>query len=726
VAALSGAAAVTASSSGSWLVETPQLDPVNVFDGNPETAWTEANPTSAVGQWVQIRFDRRLVLPGSMMVTLLNDLSSRPVASRLTVSTDAGSITSNVSRTSVAQPLRIPAGATRTLRITIAAARGGVPGGPGAGISGLDIPGVKVTRYLRPAQDPAGSQAPSTVFSFNQTVPSPASLANVAAYPPLARTFESSASGKFTFGATAIAAPGPALDAILASLTPVRRKMIAVTASSTYGSLPSLAPANLFRRHNPGAWIAGGRDASLTLSWRGMRTIRRMVIQPLPGLAAAPESIKITSPHGVRDATVGLGGQTAIVPPLRTNQMTISFPVVQYATSAQPISGQPARLPVGLSSLSIPALSGLRPATPARHASFALPCGSGPSVRLDGRMLRTRVFGSVGSLISFGPVRVRLCRPSTGVWLATGPHRLLAASPKAFTLTGMSLVNAGASGLPGRRQAQDLGSATPGQAATSLGRKVKVLTWGQEYRQVRVGRGAASYLELHQNENAGWTATMHGKTLRPVRLDGWQQGFVMPAGQGGVVTLTFKPVKFYHVWIILSAAGALGLLLTAIAGRRRERARELRGRVREQMDQAVPAAAPTLTWASSPWVVPAPASAPQRVKLAPWLALLGLTVLIAIVGGPVALAVPVVAYLAYRWPSWFGALAAAGMIAAGVLTALATHPSLPGTGAFGAPAQACALVALTCALMPVLPDTLPDALRDVLPDVVSRSWAVRR
>jgi len=235
-----------------------------------------------------------------------------------------------------------------------------------------------------------------------------------------------------------------------------------------------------------------------------------------------------------------------------------------------------------------------------------------------------------------------------------------------------------------------------------------------------VGPGAASYLELHQNENVGWTATMHGKTLRPVRLDGWQQGFVMPAGQGGVVTLTFKPVKFYHVWIILSAAGALGLLLTAIAGRRREKARELRGRVREQMDQALPAAAPTLTWASSPWVVPAPA--PQRGRLVPWLALLGLTVLIAIVGGPVALAVPVVAYLAFRWPSWFGVVAAAGMIAAGILTALAVHPALPGTGAFGAPAQACALVALTCALMPMLPDTLPNRL----PDVLSRWRAVRR
>jgi arabinofuranan 3-O-arabinosyltransferase len=705
VAVLSGAAAVTASSSGSWLGETPQIDPVNVFDDNQDTNWTEANPTSAVGQWVQITFGRRLVLPPSVMIALLDDMPSRPVASRLTVRTDAGSVTSRVMRTGAEQPLRVPAGPTRMLRIVIAAARGGVPGGPGAGISGVSIPGVTVTRYLRPAQDPAGRPAPSTAYSFDQSVPSPASLADVAAYPPLARTFESAGSGRFRFGATAIAVPGRDLDAILTSLTPVRRKTLEVTASSTYGSLPSLAPANLFRRHDPGAWIAGSQHASLTLSWRGRRTIRQMVFQPLPGIAAAPESVKITSPDGVRDASVGLGGLTAIVPPLRANQMTISFPVVQYATTTQPISGQPARLPVGLSSLSIPALNGLLPATPARGTSFALPCGSGPPVRLDGRTMRTRVFGKVGSLITFGPVHVRLCRTSSAVWLAPGQHQLLAASPKAFTITGLSLIKAATGGLPGWRQAQDLGSAVPGPGVGNGGRTVKVLAWSQEHRRVSVGPGAASYLELHQNENPGWTATMDGKTLRPVRLDGWQQGFVMPAGKGGVVTLTFTPVKFYHVWIILSAAGVLGLLLIAIAGRRRERERELRGRVREQMDQASPVAAARLRWeSSSAWTVQLPAR--QRHQLARWLALLALTVLIAIVGGPVAVAVPVVAVLAYRWPSWFGGLAAAGMVAAGVLTALASHPALPGTGAFGAPAQACALVALTCALMPVLPDAL--------------------
>jgi arabinofuranan 3-O-arabinosyltransferase len=735
VAVLVGAASVTASSSGSWLAETPQIDPVNAFDGNRSTVWAEANPATAVGQWVQIRFDHRVVLPDTIGITLLDDISTRPVPSRLEVRTDAGIRTSWVRRTGAWQPLAVPPGPTSGLRITIAGVRGGVPGGPGAGFAGVSIPGVTVTRYLKPAQDSAGASAAATAFSFQRPVPSPASLADVAAYPPMARSFVTDGADPFTLRASAIAVPGTALDTILTGLTPVRRSTLEVTASSTYGSLPSLAPANLFRRDRPGAWIAGGEHATLRLSWPGARTISQMTIQPLPGFAAAPETVKITSPHGTRFASVGLGGLSVIVPPLRTSRMTISFPVVQFATTAQPISGQPLRLPVGLSGLSIPALHGLRPATLEPRTRFSLRCGSGPPVTIDGHTLPTRVFGRVGALIGFQPVHVRLCAPGSAIRLGGGRHWLISAGRRAFTITDLSLIGAGPSGQPATapQRAQGLESrvAGAGQAAAAsaqAGRQVRVLAWDSEYRRVRVGGGAAAYLEVHQNANPGWSATLHGRALTAVRLDGWQQGFVVPAGRGGVVTLTFNPAKFYHVWIILSAAGALGLVLAAFAGQRR-------GRVRGQMVRASPAGIPAGPVPASPVPAgPVPAgsvpagtvgASPVGTRPVPagpvpvgsvsagpvlagpwwrlWAGLLALAALLAIVGGPMVLAVPVVAVLAYRWPGWYGAVAVAAMTSAGVLTALAAHPSLLGVGAFGAPAQACALVALTCALMPVLP-----------------------
>ncbi|HYS31492.1 MAG TPA: alpha-(1-_3)-arabinofuranosyltransferase family protein, partial [Streptosporangiaceae bacterium] len=284
VAVVTGAASVTASSSGSWLAERPQIDPVNVFDGNPSTVWTEADP-AAVGQWVQITFDHPVVLPDSVGVTLLDDVPSRLVPSRLTVRTDTGTVTSAVRRTRAAQPLLVPPGRTRTLRVTIAGVTGEAQAGQGAGLAGVSIPGITVARYLKAPRDSAGERAGRVAFSFDGPVPSPASLGNVAAYPPLARIFATWRPGAYRLRATAMAVPGPALDAVLSGLTPAHRDSLEVTASSTWGSLPSLAPVNLFRAHHRGPWIAGAAKPVIRLTWQGNRTIRRMVIRPPPGFA---------------------------------------------------------------------------------------------------------------------------------------------------------------------------------------------------------------------------------------------------------------------------------------------------------------------------------------------------------------------------------------------------------------------------------------------------------
>jgi len=77
-----------------------------------------------------------------------------------------------------------------------------------------------------------------------------------------------------------------------------------------------------------------------------------------------------------------------------------------------------------------------------------------------------------------------------------------------------------------------------------------------------------------------------------------------------------------------------------------------------------------------------------------------------VAGGVVALAVPLLAWLAWRrlrpaghdWIPW---VAASGMVASGLLSAV--RPFGDGLfGSFGRPAQACALVALAAALMPAV------------------------
>ena len=252
---------------------------------------------------------------------------------------------------------------------------------------------------------------------------------------------------------------------------------------------------------------------------------------------------------------------------------------------------------------------------------------------------------------------------------------MLAASQGAFSVTDLSLV----SGYPsqtvtGAAGAAPLKTTAAGPANSGGGRTVTIMGWQSEFRQVRIGPGAASYLELHQNANSGWVATLGGKTLTPVKLDGWQQAYVVPAGAGGVITLRFAPVRFYHAWIILSAAGALALLALATARRRRRR-------VHDQMDRAFTRSAPAASvplsggWLQrtvfrSGWPTfafargvsteqPAPAPGPCRMKwpllptgaggqrfrpsrppLSAWIGLGLVCVVIALIGGPVALAVP--------------------------------------------------------------------------------------
>ena len=445
-------------------------------------------------------------------------------------------------------------------------------------------------------------------------------------------------------------------------------------ASSTLGSLPGLAAANLLRGRQAGSWIAGAPNPVIRLSWHGRRRIGEMILAPAAGFAAAPGSVRITSPAGTRSGRVGFGGVVEFAP-LTTDRVEISFPTVQVPATAGTVPGQVQRLPVGLSRLSIPGLAGLHPQAPDPAASFSLACGNGPVLSMDGHQYRTAVSGIVADLIHFYPVGIRLCAPGAALRLDQGRHWLAAAVPGPFMITNMSLTSGGVAATGGA-------AAMPGRsAAAGQHRALRVLSWQPEHRSLRIGPGPAAYVEVHQNANPGWVATLAGRPLTAVQLDGWQQGFVVPAGRGGIVTLTFAPAAFYHLWIILSALGVVTLLAVAISAGR------------------------------APPFGPEPAPAGRRYAgLGPaalasaraWAGLGALAVLMFAVGGPVALAVPILAGLAWRRPRWLPLIACAGLLAAGVLTALAAGPAVTGSGAFGAPAQAGALIAVAAALTPRL------------------------
>jgi arabinofuranan 3-O-arabinosyltransferase len=109
------------------------------------------------------------------------------------------------------------------------------------------------------------------------------------------------------------------------------------------------------------------------------------------------------------------------------------------------------------------------------------------------------------------------------------------------------------------------GLAPPRQSASAQARAgagtgvVTPLVWHATRRTVRVSTSVAALLVIRENANAGWRASLGGTRLKAVQLDGWQQGFELPAGANGVVRLHYAPQSGFQAGLVLGLLAALGL-----------------------------------------------------------------------------------------------------------------------------------------------------------------------
>ncbi|MFG2895158.1 glycosyltransferase [Streptomyces sp. NPDC048248] len=76
-------------------------------------------------------------------------------------------------------------------------------------------------------------------------------------------------------------------------------------------------------------------------------------------------------------------------------------------------------------------------------------------------------------------------------------------------------------------------------------------------------------LRIADAADEGWQATLDGKPLKPVTLDGWAQGFALPAA-GGRLDLTHENPIGHTVWLAVQGLLAVVLVVLALPGRRRE------------------------------------------------------------------------------------------------------------------------------------------------------------
>ncbi len=80
---------------------------------------------------------------------------------------------------------------------------------------------------------------------------------------------------------------------------------------------------------------------------------------------------------------------------------------------------------------------------------------------------------------------------------------------------------------------------------------------------------AGRVLRLADTADEGWTATLDGKALTRVTVDGWAQGFKLPAG-GGRLDVTFESPMSHTGWLWAQGALAVVLVVLALPGRRRD------------------------------------------------------------------------------------------------------------------------------------------------------------
>jgi arabinofuranan 3-O-arabinosyltransferase len=183
-------------------------------------------------------------------------------------------------------------------------------------------------------------------------------------------------------------------------------------------------------------------------------------------------------------------------------------------------------------------------------------CGTGPDVKIDNKSYQTYVTGSRVALNSGAPVALGLC--TGAITLRAGTHTLTtSAGSQPFSIATLMLTN-------------------QTQAPVASTRTATIKTWGLEHRSVDMSSGASSVLTIHENFSKSWSATANGKKLTAIAVDGWQQGFVVPAGAATTVTITNHPGILFRQGLLVGAFAVLLLLAAAlIPPRRRKRAARL-------------------------------------------------------------------------------------------------------------------------------------------------------
>ena len=535
----------------------PASGPAAAFDGDPSTSWQSGSLEPPEEQWLEVDL-REPVDEGVVSVQFENGVGKARVGrARVTLGTGASAV-SRVFGVPVDGLLVIPplTGPVDHIRLAVVSATGSEARFGHVAVSEISIPGVETGRTTVLPEPVSGESA----LSF-RLVPPRRACVDIGIGPHctpeqarpgqdsgrLDRTFTLSGQGAWRVSGSVVANPDPAAAALLAPLP----NSASATADSVLRSDPSVSGRFAFDGSAGTTWLAEptARTATLTITFPGTHRIRRIQIAPPSGDAVRPHRVVLRSRDDVRN--VDLSGFGFFKPMRATKQLELTF--------VRTDRGEQDTRAMGASEVVLPGLDHLTSPVELGSSTGAV-CGLGPELQIDGIVHRTAVSGLLGDVVRGRPLGWRVC--DGPVVLGPGRHRVAVSPTVQFQPVSLGWLPVD-------------GGTSPSSASR---RSLVVRTWEPTQRTMIVGPGPAAVLRVAENPNSGWHAALEGEPLDAAAIDGWQQGYKIPDGAGGVVSLVYQPDRTFRASLLLGLVLAALLVVFAVTGqvvevRRRRRAK---------------------------------------------------------------------------------------------------------------------------------------------------------
>lgn len=694
---------ITVSSSSSDSTAMPDVAPAtappSAVDGDPATAWVSNSLQSAVGQWLRVDFDHPVTNAAITLTPSATAVGAQ--VRRILIETATGSTTLRFDEPGKPLVTALPYGETPWVRVTAAATDDGSPGVQ------FGITDLSITQY------DASGFAHQVDLRHTVDVPGP---------PP------GSAIARWDLGSELLGRPGcaPAPDGVrcASSMALAPEEPVNFSRTLTVPAPTSVTPVLWVRpRQGPKladlinepkttraqgdsdlldvqgsayaatdgdpatAWTAPQRvvqhktPPTLTLTLPRPTEVAAVRLTPSrSAVPAHPTMVAVNLGDGPQVASLSLdrdgNPQTVPVKPRVTDTVTVSLLDWEDIIDRNALGFDQLK-PPGLAEVAALGSDGnaIAPADAARNRLRRVDVGcdgatQGPVIAVAGRFVHTAIHTTAGALLDGDPVAAVPCDPDP-IALPAGKQELLVSPGSQFVVDGVEL-------------------STPSAGETRAGTSIPAWqAWGPARREVRAGPSPTPrVLVVPESINPGWAArTSDGTRLTPVTVNGWQQGWVVPAGDPGTITMTFAANGPYRAGL---AVGLALLPLLALLAFWRTRRRD------------GPPDAPPRPWQPGAWAA---------------LAALGAAALIAGVAGVAVLggALGVRRWLhGPRLDRATIALSAGGLILAGAALCRQPWRSVDGYAGHSAIVQLLALVSLAalsaCAVLPrvATPDPAPE------------------